>query len=332
VVAAELIPRKNPGHKVPALRKRSSQSLLALAELYFKTEVAGSAPGTVDAKRRDLERFLSYYLELYGHDRPEEWYPSVTRDYVSNLEKARKPAGGRYSDSWVCRNYATIRHFARWAHRNVYEFPMGAPTEGVRPPEEPDGEFRGLDRKNLLRLLAAAEGLCRRPQRGPNTSLRDRALAHALYASAGRVSEILSVDLEQYDGRAFTSVRRSKGSKNAKRIGLTKEARAAIDEWVKERGPQPGPLFCTSTGKAVSRSKVYDLMKRLEGMANAHLPSSEQFEVTPHVLRHTRLRRVAEEKDIRFAKKLSGHKSDRYIWRYTDPSDAEFEREVADLD
>ena len=81
-----------------------------------------------------------------------------------------------------------------------------------------------------------------------------------------------------------------------------------------------------------ARSKVYDLLKRLEGMANAHLPEAERLEVTPHTLRHTRLRRVAEEKDLRFAKKLSGHKSDRYIRRYTDPSDEEFEREVAELD
>ncbi len=29
---------------------------------------------------------------------------------------------------------------------------------------------------------------------------------------------------------------------------------------------------------------------------------------------------------------MSGHKSDRYIWRYTSPSDDEFEREMADLD
>ena len=305
---------------------------MALAGLYFRTEVAGQAEGTVDAKKRDLERFLSYYLELYGHDRPDEWYPSVTRDYISTLEKARKPGGTRYSDSWVCRNYATVRHFARWAHRNVSAFPMGSPTEGVKPPEEPEGDFKGLDRKDLLRLLAAAEALCRRPQRGPNTSTRDKALVHALYASAGRVSEVLSLDVEQYDGRAFVKVRRAKGSKNAKRVGLTKEARAAIDAWLEERGRAPGPLFSTRGGKSVARSKVYDLLKRLEGMANAHLPTDEHLEVSPHVLRHTRLRRVAEEKDLRFAKKLSGHKSDRYIWRYTDPSDEEFEREVAALD
>jgi integrase/recombinase XerD len=305
---------------------------LALAELYFRTQVVGSSPSTVDAKRRDLERFLSFYLELYAHDRPGEWYSAVTRDHLSELGKARKPGGSRYSDSWVCRNYSTIRHFARWAHRNAIEFPMGCPKDGVKPPDEPEGEFKGLERRDLLRIFSAAESLCRRPQRGLNTSIRDRALVHALCASARRVSEVVALDFDQYDGRAFLRVRRSKGSKNAKRIALTKEVRSAIDAWVKERGTGVGPLLCTSGGRPVTRSNVCALLKRLERMANAHLPESERLEVTPHVLLHTRLRRIAEEKNLPYAKKLSGHISDWYIWRYTAPSEEEFEREIEHVD
>jgi integrase/recombinase XerD len=70
----------------------------------------------------------------------------------------------------------------------------------------------------------------------------------------------------------------------------------------------------------------------MEAQANAHLPESERFEVTPHVLRHTRLRRAAEEKGVQYARKLSGHKSDKYIWRYIQPAESAFEEAMDSLD
>ena len=38
------------------------------------------------------------------------------------------------------------------------------------------------------------------------------------------------------------------------------------------------------------------------------------------MLRHTFLRKLAEEKGVQDAKEASGHKSDRSIWRYVKPS------------
>jgi hypothetical protein len=65
--------------------KRAQTSLTDLARVYFLTEVAGQARATVEAKRRDLERFLSFYQQLYGHDRPDEWYRSVTQSLLSGV-------------------------------------------------------------------------------------------------------------------------------------------------------------------------------------------------------------------------------------------------------
>jgi integrase len=38
--------------------------------------------------------------------------------------------------------------------------------------------------------------------------------------------------------------------------------------------------------------------------------------VSPHALRHTFLRKLAEEKGVHYAKEASGHRSYRDIWRY----------------
>lgn len=320
------IPASKPEHKVPELRARAPESLIALATLYFATQVAGQAEATVTAKRRDLQRFLSFFLEFYGHDHPPEWYPAVTRAFIKALQ--HDPA---LSGATVSRIYCTVRHFARWADANADAFPQGGPTDGVKPPEEPPAAFHGLSRKNQLRLLAAAETLCNRSQPGINQGMRNRAIVHCLLASALRVSELIRLELAQYDGRVLTRVLQ-KGGARRRRVPLNREARAALDAWIVERGDAPGPLFSTRTARPITRSKVYEIVKAMEAQANAHLPEAERFTVTPHTLRHTRLRAVANEKGLHYARKLSGHKSDRYIWRYIQPAEEDFEEALDALD
>ena len=108
-------------------------------------------------------------------------------------------------------------------------------------------------------------------------------------------------------------------------------AREALRAWLGERGRGPGPLFTTRTGKALRREQAWRILKRMEAQANAHLPLDERFTVTPHALRHTCLRALAEQKGLPVAMKQSGHRSDRYIWLYTQPSDRELQESAPDL-
>jgi integrase len=60
---------------------------------------------------------------------------------------------------------------------------------------------------------------------------------------------------------------------------------------------------------------MFLILERVADQTNAHLPTDERMKVSPHVLRHTVLRTLAEEQGGRFTKEASGHESDRYIWR-----------------
>src|SRR5262249_17424916 len=60
-----LVLRKNPSHNVLAHIEEAKNSLAELATLYLVAEAAGHAQATLDAKRRDLQRFLSFYQRSY---------------------------------------------------------------------------------------------------------------------------------------------------------------------------------------------------------------------------------------------------------------------------
>src|SRR6516162_414196 len=82
-----LILQKNPSHNGLAHVEQAKNSLAELATVYLVSEAAGQSPATLDAKRRDLQRFLSFYQDLYKHDRPEEWFVSVTKAFLKALQR-----------------------------------------------------------------------------------------------------------------------------------------------------------------------------------------------------------------------------------------------------
>ena len=95
-----LISVNNLQHNVLAPRTRDPQtSLLALAERYLRTQVAGQAEGTVDAKQRDLTCFLNFYVKLYGHDDRREWFKSVTEAFLKAMRSRELDEGS--SSPWA---------------------------------------------------------------------------------------------------------------------------------------------------------------------------------------------------------------------------------------
>jgi len=181
---------KNPSHNVVMRLEQATQSLAALATVYLVTEAAGHAQATLDAKRRDLQRFLAFYQALYTHDRPDVWFVSVTKAFLKALSREK------LAQASLARIYATVRHFARWLHAKFPGlFPLGCPTEGVKPPVEPTPGWKGLTRLDEIRLTAAAQTLRARPGHGTNQGLRNHALLAVLLGSGLRVSEALVLQL-----------------------------------------------------------------------------------------------------------------------------------------
>ena len=309
---------------VPALLDAGREDLVALANVYFATQVLGQAENTIEAKRRDLEHFFRYFEETFDHLHPHDWYTSVTRDYLKLLARDRDVA------QWTaCRRYNTIRAFARWADKALdpSPFPLGCPTDGVKAPEEPESDWQGLNKKQELRLIAAARNLERLKHRGPSQGVRNTALLFALLGTGLRISELLRCELRDWNGKGFTDVLQKGSRRRAFVPCLSREGREAIEAWLELRGYEEGPIFSTSTGKAMTRDNAYRVLKRMEAQANSRFPKEEHLTVSPHTLRHTLLRKLAEERGLHYAKKQSGHKSDKYLYRYVTPTDDEMAEE-----
>lgn len=316
----------NLSHNVPAAIAAARTRLTDLANLYLVTEVAGQSQATLDAKRRDLHRFLTFYHQLCGHDHPEEWFVSVTKAFLKHLR------GQRLAQASLVRIYATVRHFARWLHRKFPDlFPLGCPTDGVKPPAEPTADWKGLTRTEELRLFNAAQTLRVKPGPGTKQGLRNHALLAVLLGSGLRIAEVLQLDRDQYDDKGFVRVQ-VKGGQLRDFVPVQHEAREVLDQWLEQRGAAAGPLFPTRNGRRLSRREAALIMQRIAGQANANRLQKEHIQVTPHVLRHTFLRKLAEKKGVHYAREASGHQSDRYIWRYVKPDQQTLAEAIDELE
>ncbi len=62
----------------------------------------------------------------------------MTREFL------RETAKQGVAEATLARTYASVRHFARWIHFKAHPFPLGCPTDGIRPPREPEPQWKGL--------------------------------------------------------------------------------------------------------------------------------------------------------------------------------------------
>ena len=161
--------------------------------------------------------------------------------------------------------------------------------------------------------------------------IRDFAIFHVLLRTGLRISELLRLDLDQYRGKHFANVKR-KGRSVTREIFLAAEAREALDRYIDEvRAREPGPLFLSRSGKRLARQNVDSALKAIASQANARFPDDQKIRLHAHVLRHTCLRRAAEKHGVQYAMELSGQSSERYIWRYVQPSSDQKEAALDEL-
>ncbi len=310
---------------------KNRDSVVAWFNLYMTIEVGDSNGNTFKAKAGDLSRFLSYFRETTRSDHPDQWTISISKSFLTYLLRAKaKSDGTKFSPSTVNRILATVRSAARWIHRQR-PFLAGFPMDKIRDVQLSEPEWKGLEDVDVTRLRTAADQLPSLQLKAKQQPLRDKAILLTLLGTALRVSELLSLDLDQYQGKHFRNVKR-KGNNVTAQVFIPQDVREILDDYItKIRGKAPGPLFQSKTGRRLAPQNIGDALNRIGKLANSRLGPNEQIHLHPHVLRHTALRKMAEKKGIRFAQQMAGHASTKYIWRYIKPSSSEMEQALENL-
>lgn len=251
----------------------------------------GLADRTLEAYRRDLERFLEF-LASRGVAAPEAIESGDLREYVYHLkDRGLAPSTIRRAQS------ALRTYFSFLLTEGVVE---DDPTERIESPRVGRRLPDVLTRDEVLALLEAPD-----PER--DLYWRDRAILELFYATGMRVSELVGLPLTALDlEEGFCSVF-GKGSKE-RLVPVGRQARAALERYLREvrprldRGEGEGIVFLSHFGRPLSRMGVWKLVKEAADAAGI------EKKVSPHTLRHTFATHLLEGgADLVAVQELLGH-------------------------
>ena len=265
---------------------------LVLFEQYLAVEL-GLADNTRTAYLRDL-RLLQKAL---GQKSSEELLTVSRRQLLAYLSQLKQ--AGR-SPTTIARKLASIKAFYRFLTAERY----------IRrdPAEVLEAAQKGIHLPKFLSVQEVDE-LLEQPNLGTLEGYRDKTMLETLYATGMRVSELVSVPVENVDLKMQYLVVMGKGSKKKKKK-LGRTALKYLERYLNVVRPQllhnkPDSckeLFVTSWGGPLTRQRVNEL---LEGYAQS---AGITKRVTPHMLRHSFATHLLNNgTDLRVVQELLGH-------------------------
>jgi site-specific recombinase XerD len=196
----------------------------------------------------------------------------------------------------------------RLGKMSAEEFRRAADLPSVRGSTLPRG--RAISRAELTRLFA----VCSKDR--TTAGRRDAAILAVLYNCGLRRSELVDLDLADYDGdESALTVRSGKGRK-ARMSYTTDASRKAIEDWLAVRGLSAGALFTpiNKSGK-VSLRRLSDQAVRKLLLKRAVEAGVSHF--SPHDLRRTMIGDLLDAgADISTVQRLAGHANVTTTARY----------------
>ncbi|MBL8764915.1 MAG: tyrosine recombinase XerC [Phycisphaerae bacterium] len=209
-----------------------------------------------------------------------------------------------YSAATMARKIATLRSFYKWTERRGLT--ATNPMTAIRTPKQSKRLPKAITAEQVERLLAT-------PPEKDTLGLRDRAMLETLYSTGLRVSELVDLNVADFDQPGEALKVRGKG-KRERLVPLGAHAINAIvryseflrgDPRFAADGTDPErPLFVNKHGKRLSSRSVRRKLDKY--LKEAGMDPT----ISPHTLRHSFATHLLENgADLRSVQELLGHQS-----------------------
>jgi integrase/recombinase XerC len=275
--------------------------------LTYERNVSGN---TVGAYRTDLESFIHFLCNDYfsmGRDQLDlRRVDHLTiRSYLAHLGRRK------LSRSSMARHLSALRSFFKYLMREGMV--EANPARTVATPKR---------EKQLPAVMQTAEVALLIEQADASTTLgmRDRAFLELLYASGLRISELVGIDIDDFELRAKLVKVRGKGSKE-RIVPFGSKAEEAVRAWMEVRGelahdPDEQALFVNYRGQRITTRSVRRLFDGY--IRKAALRAG----ISPHTMRHSFATHLLNSgADLRGIQELLGHSSLSTTQKYTHLND-----------
>jgi len=257
------------------------------------------SPRTLDAYRRDLQRFTDFCDQNGIGDWPQVDAETVRRHVA---RRHRKGLGSRS----LQRELSALRSLFRYLLRQgVVDH---NPAADVQAPKAGRPLPKILDVEQATRLVSFSGD-------GP-LDVRDRAILELFYSSGLRLSELLALDREAVADIRQGRIRVTGKGNKTREVPVGRHAIAALEAWLRERpaldrAGEPA-LFLSRDGRRLSARAVQQRLRqraRQQGITGR---------VHPHMLRHSFASHLLESSgDLRAVQELLGHADIRTTQIYT---------------
>lgn len=248
----------------------------------------GLSSNSLEAYERDIQKFREYLARngkgLTKFDR---------KDVISFINHLRDDRGNQTST--ISRAISALRGFCKFM---LLEGLMEEdPIENLPTPQGWKRIPRIIGIDEILTMLKEVEG--------KELSLRDRAILEIIYSSGLRVSEVISIKMEDINFEAGFITIRGKGSKE-RIVPINERTLNTLKKYINELRPSllkkgtTSTLFLAKGGKPLTRQRLWQIIKTYSRKLST--------KISPHTLRHCFASHLLDRgADLRVLQKMLGH-------------------------
>ena len=260
---------------------------------YLKIE-RGLSDNTIQSYQRDLKRYLLFLTE----EKKEDWEDIDRYLILDFLEELRNEGK---SSATIIRMVSALRKFHQFLRQE--RFTDNDPMQHVDTPKKQQKLPKTLSIKEVEKIIEA-------PDTSDILGIRDRAILELMYATGLRVSELITLKLDDLHLSLGLIQTLGKGDKE-RIIPIGDQAINWINIYLEKSRPEllaknkkekTRVLFLNYKGEGFSRQGIWKNLKVYVVQAGI------EKEVTPHTLRHSFATHLLENgADLRVVQELLGH-------------------------